>query len=201
MTDCPSPWHQEPVQGEPIWCRPCHTRIRRQLAALDTLIPLIEHGADGYGEATESTGIRGRAAHAPSPSPAGDDVFELEETLREWEHIYRRVKGWPSAERHGYQAQVTTEIVTWLGRHLNGILESDFAVEFGEEVARAHRELTVRSKAGTGRHIKPLPCPWCEYKTLVWYEGDSYIRCDNPQCRCRLKLQEYDDLVAAKAAS
>ncbi|HEX8866696.1 MAG TPA: hypothetical protein VF821_13655 [Lentzea sp.] len=191
----------DPIPGEPVWCRQDQARIRRQLAELDDLAALLNMQADGHREQGGERGSRG--VHQPSPSPIADELDELTRWLLDWEDAYRELPehNWPSPPRRGMLASTRSTSIAWLGERLDGVLASPFAADFGREVSQWHRRLAVMVKAGTGRHIKPVPCPRCDHKALVWHEGDDHIRCE--QCGRLLSLTDYDDLVrtAAQAAS
>jgi hypothetical protein len=76
-------------------------------------------------------------------------------------------------------------------------------VDFGHEIGWWHNTLAALAKTGTGRHLKPVPCPWCDMRLLTWTEGDGHVACAAPACRYRAPLDEYDAMVrhAARAAS
>lgn len=192
----------DPWPGEPVWCRRDQARIRAKLAGINTLAALIEHDADGYGEAPGEPGRRSNG-HAPSPSPKFDLLDEIERMLRAWEAEYCHVKGWGSPPVHGRYASVSHEIYTFLNRHFDGVMESPFAREFGDEVLAAERQLVGRAKAGTGVRWMPGRCPWCGHLTLFQTEGEEHVACHNPgppPCRARLTMDEYQS-EAARAAS
>lgn len=192
----PEPERGEPVHGEPIWCTADTARIRRTLADLDTLAALLEHASDGYGEAPDQPGHT-RNGHIPSPSPNFDTLDEIERMLAAWEGEYRRVKGWPSAPHHGRHASVSTEIVSWLTRHLDAILESPFAYEFGDEVLDASRQLVRKAKAGSGFKRGLVPCPRCDLKLLGSTDGGHVFWCGS--CGRPVPKDEYDELCRAAA--
>jgi hypothetical protein len=185
----------DPRPGEPVWCRPDQARIRRLLTELDDLAALLAYQADGHHEQAHAP-ARGNG-HAPSPSPAADDLDELERTLLAWEDAYRDTQGWPSPPRRGALAAVTTTTVAWLTAHLDGILASPFAEDFGGEVGQWHRELTGKTRAGTGRHRKPVPCPRCGLRLLTWEDGDDYVKCGG--CNRHMSMGEYAEFTDAAA--
>ena len=188
MTDCPGPCNAayrtasadgpdrpEPVPGEPVWCHRDAARIHGRLADLETLAALLEHVADGYGEAPGDP--RSSNGHPPSPSPRFDTLDEIERMLRAWEAEYRRGKGWGTPPVHGRYATVSAEITAWLSRHFTGILESPFAREFGEEVLGAARELVLKAKAGSGYRRGLVPCPRCDLKMLLSADDGHVFWC------------------------
>lgn len=204
MTTCPgscnAAWRAtsqgEPVPGDPAWCRPCQARIRRQFAELDYAAALYAMQADGHRELGGEPSRRN--GHSPSPSPAMDTVEELTRFLLSWEDAYHDYRGLPSAIRHGYLADVRSEVIAWLWERMDGLLAAPFAVDFGREVLDWHRGLLTMGKLGTGRHWKPAPCPWCGLRTLYKTDGDDHVACWNPgppACRCRLSMDDYHALV------
>jgi hypothetical protein len=206
LTACPGPcntaWRNadprqrgEPVSGEPVWCPPCAARIRHNLAELDDLAALLNATADGQRE-QPGTPIRA-ASHAPSPSQAADTLDELTSILTGWENTYRDLRQWPSPPRRGYLASVTTATVAWLGAHLSGILEAPFAADFGLEIRQWHKQLADTTKAGTGVHRKPVPCPRCGLRLLVYADGTDYVHCAG--CNRHMTLDEYHEELAAAA--
>jgi hypothetical protein len=180
-----------------VWCQPCASRIRRALGGLDYLGCLLAAIADGHHE--QPLNPQRVGAYAASPSSAADDLDELQRILIEWEAAYYDHRKWVHQPRHGYLASVPSEVISWLTGHLDGVLASPFAAEFGSEVLQWHRDLMSKAKAGTGVHKKPVNCPWCGLKTLTWREDDEYVACANPGCRCRLSMDQYRE-EAAQAA-
>lgn len=214
MTDCPgscNAWWRNltedqqaasehaPRPGEPVWCGSCAGRIRRCLTELDYLGALLAAVSDGHREAPEE-GTRRNNGHAPSPSPHADAIDELTRMLREWETIYCETMGINPPIRHGYLADVRSEVIAFLTERLDTVLASPVAVDVALEVLQWHREFVTATKAGTGRHKKPVPCPWCGLKLLAWCEGDDYVACGNPGCRCRMTMDEYHAEAANAAA-
>lgn len=183
----------EPWPGDPVWCGTCASRIRLALAELDDLIALLKATADGHRQATAAERVSGTAGGS-SPSPALDDEDEAASMLAAWEDEYRRIRGWPSPAPRGELASVETACIAWLGRHLDGILRSPFAADFGREVLQWHRELAGASKAGVRVLRKPLRCPSgsCGMLTLVWEEGSDRVECANPECGLIMSYRQYE---------
>lgn len=128
------------------------------------------------------------------PAEAADTLDELVRILRAWEDAYRELQGWPSPPRRGYLATVTTSTVVWLSVHLTGILETPFAADFGTEIRQWHRQLADQTKAGTGTHRMPVPCPRCGLKLLTYAEETGYVVCAGPGCNRHMTLDEAHDL-------
>jgi len=188
------PGRPEPVPGEPVWCPRDQARIRRQFAELDILGALRAFIGDGHREQAASPS-RGNG-HPPSPSPAMDDVDELTRWAFSWKDAYLDLHpSWKAAQTYaGNLAEARTETIAWLCERMDGLLEAPFAADFGREVTWWHRSLTTVTKAGTGRHRKLAPCPWCGLRTLYETDGDDYLACCNPgppACRARLTKDEY----------
>lgn len=178
--------------GEPVWCAGCKARIRLRLAQLDTLAALLAAKADGYGESAAAECVS-RSEHPASPSPAADDLDELTRMLRDWEDSYRSIRGWGSAPPRGDLASVQTEVIAWLGQHLDGILASpDIAEPFGQEMLQWHQGMKRTAKAGRETRRKPLRCPRCHLITLTWTEGSDRVDCGNPSCAAVLSYSEYE---------
>ena len=202
MTDCPgscNTWwrnltqdEQEtaetgPRPGDPVWCHPCAARIRRQLTELDYLGALLAAVSDGYREPPAGPGPRG--ATAPSPSDITDTITDYTEILLTWEDSYRKERRLPAGIRHGYLADVRSEVIAYLAERLDTALALNMAEAFGQEVFEWHRKLAARAKAGTGQHRKPVPCPRCGLKLLSWREGDDYVQCAG--CNRHLSMADY----------
>ena len=186
----------EPRPGEPVWCRTDTTRIRRQLTELDDLAALVDYLITGQKiPATSPAG----AAESPSPSPSGDDLFDLKEMLLGWEDAYRHEHNrrypeqpWLSRPHRGTIASVTTTTIAWLTSHLDGVLAADCAADAGLEVGQWHRYLWSRTRAGTGRRRGVIPCPRCEYMLLASAAGTDYWVCGH--CGRHLAEDEYQEL-------
>jgi hypothetical protein len=191
-----------PWQGDPVWCPPCKARIRDCLTGIDELASLLNATADGLGSGGSSEQMQhAKVTHPPSPSPAMDTEDEITDYLAEWEHLYRREKGYDPAPPRGELASRTTLTVAWLNRHLDGILASSVAEGFGDDVIRYHAELRARAKAGRRKLDKPLRCPACRHLLLRYVDGEPYVECRNPACNALLTYAEYDAAVDAMAAS
>ena len=182
-----------PWQGDPVWCHRCAAAIRASLARLDYLAAMHAFTADGYREPGQDAPRRG--VHAPSPSAAMDDAEELTGWLLDWEDAYRKERGLGASMRHGYLADVRSEVIAFLAERLDSVLAMPFAADFGTEVLQWHRELSSKTKAGTGQHRKPVPCPRCGLKLLTWREGDDHVQCGG--CNRHMTMDEYQAEVAA----
>lgn len=196
---CNTTWRRthegDPTWGQPTWCPPDAARIRRLLAELDDLAALTAASSDGYREPPTQPAS---ATHAPTPSPAADDLDELAAMLRGWEDAYRELRDWPSPPRRGYLATVTTTTIAWLTAHLDGILTAPIAADFGAEVERWHRELVGKTRSGTGRRRGLAACPRCGLRLLSWEDGDDHVICGS--CNRHMSMDEYREHTAAEAA-
>jgi ribosomal protein L37AE/L43A len=197
---------RDPVLGDPVWCRTDAARIRAQLAQLDDLAALLDYQVNGQGKpATSPAG----GPESPSPSPSGDDLFDLKEMLLGWEDAYRHEHNhrypeqpWLSRPHRGTIASVTTTTIGWLFSHFDGLLatassrsgRSGYAMDLGLEVGQWHRYLMARTRAGTGRRRGAIPCPRCEYWLLGSAAGTGYWACGG--CGRRLDEDEYQELCA-----
>ena len=196
----PEPPDIQPWPGDPVWCRKCQGRIRRELAELDDLAAFLAVTLPALTGPLDAGRVTGTPV-APSPSPHADDLNELLTILLDWENAYRGLREWPSPPRRDFLADVLTTCIAWLGHHLDGILATDFATEFGEEILMWHREMASKAKAGSGVHRKPARCPRCQLMLLTWREGDDYVACGNPDCGRLLSLDEYEHHAAVLAAA
>ena len=201
-TSRPDPPDAEPRSwGEPVWCAEHTAQVRRELASLDDLVPLLLRTADGY-ESRPRTEKVGGTAEPGSPSPAADTLDELDRLLQLWERGYRELRGWPSPPPRGDDADRRTTSIAWLMSHLAGILSSDYATEFGRDVLGWRRILVHQTKAGARRLTLPLRCPppaGCGLLTLTWTEGTDRVECANPGCGRIMSRAAYEDEVAAAA--
>jgi hypothetical protein len=190
-TSRPEPPSIRPVAGHP-WCLECQAVIRVQFGQLDRLASLRTSilMADGYPSDTSAERLSGSTEDV-SPSPAGDDVHDTDRMLADWEWGYRRLRGWPAAERYGDLADQRTECIVWLEARLDGILSSDMAADFGREVMEHHADLRAKTKAGIRTLKKPLRCPKCRLLMLCLTDGEQYVKCCAPYCGYQMPLDEY----------
>lgn len=195
-----------PMDGHP-WCLECTWLIRKQLAQLDLLTALRTMNGDGYPADAGAERVSG-SREPTSPSPAADDDDDVARMLAGWVEAYREYMKWPSAPRYGDLASMCTECTAWLGKHLDGILVSPMAFEFGDEVMRWHADLKNKTKAGVRTLKKPLRCltaaGGCGLLMLWYTDGDEYIRCRAPGCTFMMRLGDYyatvEHVVAAGKA-
>jgi hypothetical protein len=197
-TSRPEPPSIRPMDGHP-WCLECQAVIRVQLGQLDRLAALRLSLSDGYPSDASAERVSG-STEPMSPSPAGDDVLDMERVLADWEWDYRRLKGWAAAERYGDLADQFTECLAWLTRHLDGILSSDMARDFGEEVLRYHADLKGKTKAGVRKLKKPLRCLSCGLLMLWYTDGERDVKCYTPHCGFQMPLDDYHATVDSVAA-
>jgi len=201
----PEPFKLQPVPPAPDsgWCADCAAKIRAQLADLDELAAQLAWHADGH--ATSLGSAAGRvsgSAEVMSPSEAGDELADLMGMLGGWEMAYREHHHLPSPPRRGYLALASSQCIAWLGTHLDGILASPIGEDFGREVAEWYWANYRRVKAGQPRRKKPIRCPGCRARTLVWQEGGNRVTCQNPDgCNRVFTLAEYEALEAAAVAA
>lgn len=208
MTDCPGPcnawWRQltteqqdasetRPRQGDPELCHLCAARIRQVFPQLDYRAAVVAAMADGHRQHPADALRRGNGS-PPSPSPLGDVVYLFTGAVYDWEDNYRQLRRLGGAMHTGDDNEIRSEVLAWLGARLTSILASPMGPHFGQEVMDWHRRLTALAKAGTGRRIMPVPCPWCGHKLLAMTAGSDYVTCINPgppPCRCRLTIDQY----------
>jgi hypothetical protein len=188
----PEPPDIAPWLGDPVWCGLCASKIRLRLAELDDLIALRKAAADGHRQSDAAERVSGAPGEASSPSQAADDEDEIAGMLAGWERAYREIRRWPSPPPRGELASAETACIAWLLHHLDGILCSPAAADFGLEVLQWHREFTSSTKAGARTLRKPMRCPSCQLLTLTWTEGETQVACGNPDCCRILSLADYD---------
>lgn len=191
--------------GEPVWCAEHTAQIRRELASLDRLAGLLLYHADGYETAPRTERV-GSSPEPRSQSPAADKLDEMDRLLAQWEDGYRQLKGWDPSPRLGDDADRRTDRIAWLTAHLDGILASAYATEFGFDVLDWRRLLArdVKGEPPPGRRL-PLRCPkpgGCGLLTLTRKSVDR-VECANPACRRVMSYDQYETEVeaAAKAVS
>ena len=182
------PWYGNP------FCPRCQARIRLRLAELDDLASIAAREADGHRSGPDAERVSGTRG-TKSPSPAADTLDELASVLRGWEAVARDKDGTPP--RRGYLASEITTTVCWLVAHFDPLITNpDIAEDFAREIGEWHRALIRLTKAGTARHVKPMPCPRCDARSLEWEEGTSHVECMNrdwghKECRKLMTLDEY----------
>ena len=191
----PEPPEIVPWLGDPVWCGVCAPVVRLRLAQLDDLIALRKATADGHKQSDEAERVSGSSSGVRSPSQEADDEDDAASMLTGWERAYRDLRGWPSPAPRGDLASVATSCIAWLMHHLDGILRSPLAADFGLEILRWHRDLAGSAKAGVRTLRKPLRCPSCQYLTLMWTEGEQQVTCANPACNRILSYAEYETEV------
>lgn len=185
---CPAAGHHDPVEGQPVWCRPCADRITRAIGRLPELAAALFERTIGDGGKIAATGqteggSKGKRIVSPSGSPAWDAVDELvawagdlEDRLRG--HLHHA----PAA--HDYwigdttvRATTLTTSVTYLTTWATALLSSPLAVNAGQQATALERR--AERAAGLDRlaHRLPAPCPSCDRKALVRDDGSEQVDC------------------------
>jgi hypothetical protein len=108
--------------------------------------------------------------------------------------------GWPSAPPCGDLARVQTSCLAWLGRHLDDILKSELAADFGREILDWWSALASRARAGQRMILLEARCPGhgCGQRMLTWTEGTDRVECGNRDCQSIFTKTAYDELAAAQ---
>ncbi len=186
--------------GNPVWCTEHTTAIRLALAQLDDLAGIYAAAADGHRGQPVTQRVGGTSV-ALSQSEAHDQLDELTTVITGWEQAYRDLMGWPSPPPRGDLARVQTSCITWLGRHLDGILASPLAEDFGREILEWKAEIASRAKAGQRTILLEARCPGhgCGQRMLTWTEGTDRVECQNRDCQTIFAKQQYDDMAAEQA--
>jgi hypothetical protein len=191
----PEPPETRPWPGDPIFCLRCQGVIHRELAELDDLAALRASQVPGGASGGDHSGRVSGSRTTSSPSPAVGDVDELAEWLRAWESI---IRGDDPRPRVGYLASEVTTVTAWLTHHFGTIIiNTGIAEDFGTETRQWHRELTGKTKAGSGMRHQKQPCPRCQLYTLWLTDGEDYIRCVNEDCARLMTRAEYANLTKA----
>jgi hypothetical protein len=180
--------------GAPVWCAEDTSAIRLALAHLDDLACIYAAAADGHRGQPVTQRVGGTTV-ALSQSEIHDQLDELTDVITRWEHAYRDLMGWDSAPPRGDLATVQTSCITWLARHLKGILSSDIAADFGSEILAWKPLLAAKAKAGQRTILLEARCPGhgCGRRLLTWTEGTDRVECGNPDCRLIMTKTAYDD--------
>ena len=189
--------------GEPGWGAEHTAQIHRDLVRLDRLANVLVFHADGYetGPRTEKVG---GSSEPRSQSPAADKLDEMDRLLVQWEDGYRKLTGRESAPRLSDDADARTDRIAWLSGHLDGILSSPYAVEFGFDVLDWCKRLArdVKGEPPPGRRL-PLRCPkpgGCGLLTLT-RKGADRVECANPACLRSMSWDKYMEEVEGAAAT
>jgi hypothetical protein len=191
----PAPPAIQPWYGEPVFCSSCTAAIRAALSELDDLASLRMSQLPGSSQPSDGAGRVGGTKGAPSPSPAMDDVDELTSWARDWEAVAR---GDDPRARRGFLATERTTILAWLTEHVDTLLLNiDVAGDFGDETRKWHRELTEKTRSGTGMKHMKTKCPRCSLYTLWRQDGAPYVQCRDDDCGRMLSLDEYAALSEA----
>lgn len=188
----PEPPQVRPWYGDPTWCGRCASRILQALAELDELAGTLRRNEDGYPSSSAGERVSGTPGGAV---PAADEIDELYSVLARREREYRDLRGLSSAPRRGWLADELTQCIDWLLHHLDGILASPLAENFGGDVLELHGQFRAATKTGVRRIPKPLRCPSCRLLLLSWLEGEKYVQCGNPDCGLLMTLAEYEAAV------
>jgi hypothetical protein len=178
----------DPWPGEPVWCQRCKARIRGALAQIDDLLAELERQADGHRTMAQDTPGR-RSAHAPSPSVIFDETDEAVSVLLAWEDAWiEQHPEWTTRPRRGRRATIARTTTSQLIRHLDGILETPFAADFGREIlAMEHRLADVGHMLEPPR--LPIECPRCGLRMLEQAEPGHWMcaHCRRPMDEAEIR--------------
>ena len=175
-----------PRLGDPIWCDRCKALIRARLMDLDDQAALL------------ATIERQPGPGATSPAPHVDDLDELRHTLLSWEDAYRMHCRMPPTPKRGRHAATLIGTIAWLSVHLDGLLDTDGAADFGREVLRLHRRLVRHNDGGRPRGRSALQCPGCDLRSISHISGTDRVKCRNLRCGRSFSLQEYRAYLRAE---
>lgn len=181
-----------PVAGLPCWCGNCAKTIRQALR----MLPLAYQALDAVTFMTREPGEHVSGTKTPpSPSPGGDAQDELLRTMTSWEDDLRYwakynrspIHMWkhqPGAGRDASGPLLTLDAAcTYLNAHFDVMMaREECAADFGREILSLFTRAQAMVKTGPQRRRLPLPCPSCDFLTLVQEEGVAgrpwYISCD-----------------------
>lgn len=188
------------AHGQPVWCTEHTSAIRLALAQFDDLTAILAAAADGQRGQPVTQRVGGTSV-ALSQSEAHDQLDDLTSVITAWEQAYRDLMGWPSAAPRGDLARVQTSCLAWLGRHLDGILASELAADFGREILTWKPQLASRAKAGQRTILLEARCPGrgCGQRMLLWQEGTDRVECQNRDCGQIMSKTAYDEMAAVQA--
>ena len=201
-----------PVMGVPWWCEADGRRIGSALLELVELYVALDgdKGSRTSNKTAPTTGSRER----PSASAQVDAQDEMVRMLMHWEDSVREARR--MSLRVGAKAGVANvrgehvglgfrqpedrtlvAAVGFLAGNLGWILAADraAAITFGQAILNARSRYQRLTGAGGGSTHKAMPCPSCDWKSLVQRNGSDTVGCDH--CGRILTLAEYD--AAAKA--
>lgn len=186
----PIPHQLTAESGDPVWCWRCSRLIAQRLAELDDLVALLQAELGGRRAGIDPTGLKPARRGSPSPSPAVDDVDEIQRTLESWESAYRDLRSLPPRPPRSPELRVTM-CISWLAKNLTGALGSDLGKDLGQEVLRLYSMARRWTSTDRATHRKDAPCPRCGRKWLTQHD-DGYIRCERASCGRIMTLDEYD---------
>lgn len=188
------------AHGNPVWCSEHTSAIRLALAQLDDLAGIYAAAADGQRGQPVTQRVGGTSV-ALSQSEAHDQLDELTSAITSWEQAYRDLNGWDAAPPRGSLARVQTSCINWLMKHLDDILASPLAADFGREVLEWKPQLASRAKAGQRTILLEARCPGhaCGQRMLTWTEGTDRVECGNRDCAHIMTKEKYDELAAVQA--
>ena len=203
-TDYPCPgWHPDrDAPGQPIWCRPCQDHIITTLNRLTPHLLDLAGRTDGRinrtGSLADSDPVHAHQHPAPaSPSPAWDSIDRAIHAILRIEDVIRDVAAQPDAERlaprtsryHGLAGGTAQRLaafnasVAWLTEYRTALLAHPDAYQHGTRILHLHRDLERVTGQDRLIHRLPVPCPKCDYLSLVREDGDDKIRCTWRECR------------------
>jgi hypothetical protein len=86
-------------------------------------------------------------------------------------------------------------------KHLDDILMSQLAADFGREILEWKPEVASRAKAGQRTILLEARCPGhqCGQRMLTWTEGTDRVECQNRDCGQIMSKGAYDELAAVQA--
>lgn len=201
-----------PVMGVPWWCEADTRRIGAALTELVELYVALDgdKGRRTGNRDAHTTGSRER----PSASPQADAQDEMVRLLMRWEDAVREARQMSlrAGARSGVinvrgeavglayratEARTLVAAVGFLTGNLEWILSADrpAAIQFGQDILNARSRYQRLTGAGGGSTHKAMPCPGCDWKTLVQANGSDTVSCT--RCAHTMTADEY--LYVARA--
>lgn len=183
------------VEGDPVYCPDCAYGLKSKLSKLDGAACVYLREADGFRGQSDQPKTKSRNSEPPSPSPAVDNLDELDGWLRDWKAAYL---GSDTMARQGSLPDSITLGTSWLVARAERILSRhDIARAFGQEITRWHATLIRYDPSEViVERLKGVRCQECRRFSLRRKVGDDKVMCGTPACDRVLKLPEYQEMLA-----
>jgi hypothetical protein len=186
-----------PRYGQPIWCPPCTSRIRRALHDLVELYVWLEVDKAKKAATAPDQDRVTLGERMSSPSPQGDWQDEHVRWLMDWCDATSELRGDAGVRWCGPEPRRLSVAINYLHTHLAWILERDeIALDFGQEVTHRRAILNRVTSVGQGPRHCAAPCSRCDMRTLFQHQDGTrtWIQCHS--CDRIMTLDEYEQWTA-----